>query len=112
MTDAAPVRSLVLWIPDWPVVALARGSALANGSPLARGPSQTDRGSALAGDPGSPHASAPTRAPHDHDELVAVVEANVVTACSAAARAEGVRRGLRRRDAQARCPRLRVVAAD
>lgn len=73
-----PVRSLVLWIPDWPVVA-------------------------LAGDPA-------TRV--DPHEPVAVLEANVVTACSPAARAEGVRRGLRRRDAQARCPRLRVVASD
>ena len=38
--------------------------------------------------------------------------ANAVVACSAAARAEGVRRGQRRRDAQARCPRLIVIAAD
>lgn len=74
----APVRSLVLWIPDWPVVALTR-------------------------DPTAGVAP---------DEPVAVLEANAVVACSPAARAEGVRRGLRRRDAQARCPRLRVVAAD
>ena len=76
--DAAPVRSLVLWVPDWPVVALTR-------------------------DPASGIGEA---------EPVAVVEANTVTACSAAARAEGVRRGQRRRDAQARCPRLRVAASD
>ncbi|WP_425486840.1 DNA polymerase Y family protein [Microbacterium rhizomatis] len=43
---------------------------------------------------------------------IAVMERNMVAACSPAARAEGVRRGQRRRDAQARCPRLVVVAAD
>jgi protein ImuB len=42
----------------------------------------------------------------------AVFRANRVVACSAAARAEGVRRGLRRREAQARCPELSVVAFD
>lgn len=43
---------------------------------------------------------------------VAVTLANRVVACSAAARSVGVRRGLRRREAQARCPRLHVVTAD
>lgn len=43
---------------------------------------------------------------------VAVTLANRVVACSAAARAVGVRRGLRRREAQARCPHLHVVTAD
>lgn len=43
---------------------------------------------------------------------VAVTLANRVVACSAAARTTGVRRGLRRREAQARCPQLHVVAAD
>jgi len=38
--------------------------------------------------------------------------ANRVIACSAAARAAGVRRGLRRRESQARCPQLHVVTAD
>ena len=38
--------------------------------------------------------------------------ANRVIACSASARAVGVRRGLRRREAQARCPQLHVVTAD
>jgi len=77
-----PVRSLVLWIPDWPVMAWAR-----------------QQGTAV------PDAS-PDAAP------VAIVDKNVVVSCSATARAEGVRRGQRRRDAQARCPRLAVVAAD
>ncbi|HEX6355241.1 DNA polymerase Y family protein [Actinophytocola sp.] len=43
---------------------------------------------------------------------VAVVEANRVVACSAPARAEGVRRGMRRRDAQGRCPELVVFPND
>lgn len=42
----------------------------------------------------------------------AVTLANRVIACSAAARAAGVRRGLRRRESQARCPELHVVTAD
>lgn len=42
----------------------------------------------------------------------AVVAANRVVACSATARAAGVRRGLRRREAQARCPQLVVLAPD
>ncbi|HLU53845.1 MAG TPA: DNA polymerase Y family protein [Pseudonocardia sp.] len=42
----------------------------------------------------------------------AVVVANRVLACSAVARAHGVRRGLRRREAQARCPDLAVLAPD
>ncbi|MFV0319503.1 MAG: hypothetical protein ACK5IN_03870 [Microbacterium sp.] len=78
LMDATPVRSLVLWIPDWPVVALTREAALQVG----------------------------------REEPVAVVGANTVIACSAAARTEGVRRGQRRRDAQSRCPRLRIVPAD
>ena len=43
---------------------------------------------------------------------VAVTLANRVVACSAAAREAGVRRGLRRREAQARCPQVHVATAD
>ncbi|AQA01607.1 DNA polymerase [Mycobacterium sp. MS1601] len=43
---------------------------------------------------------------------VAVTLANRVVACSAAARELGVKRALRRREAQARCPDLYVVTAD
>ncbi|WP_297847365.1 DNA polymerase Y family protein [Mycobacterium sp.] len=43
---------------------------------------------------------------------VAVTLANRVIACSSAARAVGVRRGLRRREAAARCPQLHVTTAD
>ena len=66
------VRTLVVWVPDWPVV--AAGAAL--------------------------------------DELAAVVHANRVVAVTPAARAEGVDVGLRRREAQGRCPDLAVLDHD
>jgi protein ImuB len=72
----ATVRVVVVWCPDWPVVA----GAAAEGWP-ARTP-------------------------------VAVVSANRIVACSATARAQGVRRGQRRREAQGRCPELAVLADD
>ncbi|MEU4236614.1 DNA polymerase Y family protein [Actinoplanes sp. NPDC026619] len=43
---------------------------------------------------------------------VVVLKENRVVACSEAARQDGVRRGLRRREAQSRCPRLVVVDHD
>jgi protein ImuB len=42
----------------------------------------------------------------------AVVFANRVVACSEVARADGVRRGLRRREAQSRCPELAILSHD
>ncbi|HZN14119.1 MAG TPA: DNA polymerase Y family protein [Acidimicrobiales bacterium] len=45
-------------------------------------------------------------------DAAVVVFANRVVACSAAARTEGVRRGLRRREAQGRCPSVTVVEYD
>src|SRR5581483_7927539 len=46
------------------------------------------------------------------DDPIAVVTANRVIACSQAARESGVRRGLRRREAQAHCPQLVVLPRD
>ena len=43
---------------------------------------------------------------------VVVLHGNRVVACSETARLDGVRRGLRRREAQSRCPRLVVVEHD
>ncbi|MFI5427933.1 hypothetical protein [Aeromicrobium sp. UC242_57] len=63
---AASGRTMVLWAPDWPIVAV----------------------------------EAPATAP------VAVLDKGQVLACSQVARAEGVRRGMRRRDAQSRSPGL------
>ena len=48
----------------------------------------------------------------DADEPAAVLVGEEVLACSAAARADGVRRGLRRREAQRRCPELRLLTRD
>ena len=119
--EQEPVRSLVLWFPDWPITALLReharpkagaaavqtagervdASAPANAGGSGTGPASTDRaGADLA-------SAVRSLAPP-----IALIANNVVVACSPAARAEGVRRGQRRRDAQARCPQLRVVAAD
>ncbi len=49
---------------------------------------------------------------HDRSEPVVVVHANRVVAASTAARAMGVTLGLRRREAQRRCPDAVLVAAD
>ncbi|MET3961323.1 protein ImuB [Marmoricola sp. OAE513] len=76
-------RALVLWCPDWPVVA-----ALADG----------EIGSGGTGSPGK-HACA-------------VVTRSAVEACNDLARDHGVRRGMRRRDAQSRCPELRIFDAN
>ncbi|MEU1847555.1 DNA polymerase Y family protein [Micromonospora sediminicola] len=74
--STAPPRALLLWCPDWPVLA----AEIVDGVP--------------ATDP------------------VVVLHANRVVACSERARAEGIRRGLRRREAQGRCPQLTVVDHD
>jgi protein ImuB len=76
VTTTAPVRTLLVWCPDWPVLAVE----IVDGVP----------------------ASTP----------VAVLHANRVVACSEAARREGVRRGLRKREAQSRCPQLTTVEHD
>lgn len=66
-------RVMVVWCPDWPIVAALTEQELAPGAPIA------------------------------------VVARGEVYACSAAARDEGVRVGLRRRDAVGRCPELIVL---
>ena len=59
-----------------------------------------------------PAAAAAAAAGLPPTAAVAVLHANRVVACSAAAREAGVRRGLRRRAAQAHCPGLHVAVAD
>jgi len=71
VVSAAP-RTLVLWCPDWPVVA----------------------------------------ADIDADTPAAVFHANRVVACSRGARREAVVRGIRKREAQARCPELVTIDHD
>src|SRR5437016_1746856 len=59
--------------------------------------------------PDWPVTTARIEAGLDAEAPVAIVAANVIVACSYPARAAGVRRGLRRREAQARCPNLAVL---
>src|SRR4051812_21184736 len=53
-----------------------------------------------------------TAAGYSADDAGAVLSANRVVACSRAARSGGVRRGLRRRQAEARCSGLVTIAHD
>lgn len=62
--------------------------------------------------PDWPAVAAAAAADLPASDPVAVVSANRVVACSATARAAGVRRGLRRREAQARCPELHLLQSD
>ncbi|RWZ64454.1 DNA polymerase Y family protein [Labedella populi] len=73
---AVPPRVLLLWCPDWPVIAAAEAAGLPPSAPLA------------------------------------LVVKGEIFACSASARREGVARGLRVREAQARCPGLMVLPYD
>jgi protein ImuB len=75
---SALTRTIVLWCPDWPIVAATQ--ALESG------------------------VSA--------DEPLALIEHGLVFACSRAARAEGVKRGLTLREAQYRCTALVVMPYD
>jgi protein ImuB len=78
----AGIRTLVVWCPDWPIVAAARcGEVAVKQQNMAEVPA-------------------------------AVFRANRVVACSAAARSDGVRRGMRRREAQSRSADLVVLAHD
>ena len=83
-----PPRTIAVWCPDWPVAA----ACIDNMASLP--------GAADAAGPAATIAELP----------VAVVTANRVVASSHAARSAGVLRGLRRREAQARCPELVVLA--
>nr|BFE66073.1 DNA polymerase Y family protein [Dactylosporangium thailandense] len=67
---------MVIWCPDWPIVA----AEIVDGYPA--------------------------------QEPVAVLHANRVLVASPAAREEGVKRGLRKREAQGRCPHLIVLEHD
>lgn len=70
------MRVMVVWCPDWSVVAALDEAERSRRSPAA------------------------------------VLSANLVEVCNGPARDEGVRRGQRRRDAQARCPELLLLPAN
>jgi protein ImuB len=89
--NARVARSLLLWVPDWPIIASIRVEPLPGVDAL----SQSDLSQ-----------SALSHAP------LALIDKGVVFACSAAARIEGVQRGIRVREAQARCPGLVVRPYD
>jgi protein ImuB len=76
-------RIATVWCPDWPVVAVS--------------------GAADADLPDAPEAL---------DIPVAVLAAGQIVACSRGARDIGVRRGMRKREAQSRCPDLVVLPRD
>ncbi|PWN03979.1 DNA polymerase [Nocardioides silvaticus] len=80
------MRVLVAWCPDWSVTAGLFELA------------ETDGGD------GAARAAS--------DQPAAVLSGNMVEVCNAAARAEGVRRGQRRRDAQSKCPDLVLLGAN
>jgi protein ImuB len=62
--------------------------------------------------PDWPVAAARRRDPHLRDAPVAIFDRGVVLAASADARADGVMRGLRRREAEARCAGLAILDTD
>ncbi|MFE2993591.1 DNA polymerase Y family protein [Nocardia sp. NPDC059246] len=62
--------------------------------------------------PDWPAVAAAAEAGAEATRAVAVFAANRVAACTAVARAEGIRRGLRKREAQGRCPDLLVAQDD
>ncbi len=62
--------------------------------------------------PDWPAVAAARHAGYPVSDPVAVFHANMVQACTTAARTEGVHLGQRRRDAQSRCPHLHVTRAD
>ncbi len=78
-------RTAVLWVPDWPVVAALAAAELDAHVPAAVLGARS-RGGSTAG--------------------------RSVVATSAVARAAGVRRGMRRRQAQGRCPDLELLEVD
>ena len=85
---SAAERVLVFWVPDWPIHAYLR-----------------DHAEEVAGDSAADIAE-------ELPAAIAVIANRSVVACSAAAREEGVRVGLREREAQMRCPELALRPHD
>jgi protein ImuB len=90
VADRRPPRVLVVWCPDWPVV--AAGADMAAGADVAVG----------TGGQAGANGIVP----------LAVLAAGLVVACSESAREDGVRRGQRVREAQDHCPDLVAVPRD
>ena len=105
MAGPEPRRCLVIWFPDWPVTAWYRTEAPALVDPLPLADLQSVEFVETAANDPDPLDQRPFRP-------VAILETGTITACSPAARADGVSEGMRRREAQARCPELVVVPSD
>ncbi|MGL5823650.1 MAG: DNA polymerase Y family protein [Nocardioides sp.] len=86
----------MVWCPDWPIVAA-----------LSEDGAQEDL-------PHHPARHQARNLPHDlpSRQPTVVLANNVVVAGNDPARAEGIRRGMRRRDAQSRCPEVAVFDAN
>lgn len=82
--SSTPERTIVLWLPDWPITAFLRTQA----------------------------REVPEANRVRPDQPLAIVHDGQVIACSAAARAAGVSKGQRRRDAQGACTGLRLLPND
>jgi protein ImuB len=107
-----PARTIAIWCPDWPVVAAVRAARQPPpGHPAPDGPA------ARQPPPGHPAArqpppDSPAAEPEEDEAPIAVIAGNRVVACSQPARAAGVARGMRRREAQGRCPELILLPRD
>ena len=100
VADRRPPRVLVIWCPDWPVVAAGEGVAAGAGVAVGTGGGP----GAAVGTGGGPGAN--------RTMPLAVLAAGRVVACSESAREDGVRRGQRVREAQYHCPDLVAVPRD
>ncbi len=93
-------RVMVLWVPDWPVQAYLREhDSELGGEAGIEASAVPDAGAETVPDP-VPHAP------------LALIAQHRVVACSPDARAQGVRLGLREREARMRCPELAVHPHD
>lgn len=99
--NAVRERTIVFWIPDWPVHAYLSEQRVSASDAAMQHSLQTH--------PAQPHS---IQHVHTHEDAIALVSRRTVIACSAPARAEGVRVGIREREAQSRCPELQLKAHD
>lgn len=87
---SSPERIFVFWAPDWPVQAY-----------LAEHPDQLTT-------PMTPMIAGDSTAHNEPNEPIALIAARRVLACSGTARAQGVRPGMREREALTQCPDLAI----
>ncbi|UOQ60646.1 DNA polymerase Y family protein [Leucobacter rhizosphaerae] len=108
----APSRTLVFWVPDWPIHALLRDQEAADEPQERVVATRAAESPGISEAPGAAEIPGISEAPDAAIPPIALLAQHRVVACSAAARAEGVRTGLREREAQSRCPTLVVHPHD